>query len=109
MIGDDIPVQQLLPIGGNATVRGIPKDRFLDRVSAVSNLEFRFPVWRDLGAVIGVDAGAVSHVLGDLPSSRWMVTPVAGLRYYLPTFVVRGDIGVSGESVGVYFNFGQIF
>ncbi len=109
LIGDDIPIQQLLPIGGNNTVRGIPKDRFLDRVSAVGNLEFRFPVWADLGAVIGVDAGAVSHEFRDIASSRWMVTPVAGLRYYLPTFVVRGDVGWSGEALGVYFNFGQVF
>lgn len=108
-IGDDIPIQQLLPIGGNNTVRGIPKDRFLDRTSAVCNLECRFPIWKRLGGVLGVDAGAVAHSPGDLPTSRWMVCPVAGLRYYLPTFVVRGDVGVSGEGVGVYFNFGQIF
>jgi hypothetical protein len=107
--GDNIPIQHLLPIGGNGTVRGIPNNRFLDRCSAVGNLEFRFPLYGDLGAVVGVDAGAVAHDPGDIPSSRWMVTPVAGLRYYLPTFVVRGDVGYSDEAVGVYFNFGQIF
>ncbi|MBE0644427.1 MAG: BamA/TamA family outer membrane protein [Bacteroidetes bacterium] len=109
LIGDDIPIQHLLPIGGNNTVRGIPKDRFLDRVSAVGNLEFRFPVYHRLGGVLGVDAGAVSHEFADIASSRWIVTPVAGLRYYLPTFVVRADVGWSNEAVGVYFNFGQIF
>ena len=107
--GDDIPIQHLLTIGGSATVRGIPKDRFLDCCSAVGNLEFRFPLYGDLGAIVGVDAGAVAHDPGDIPSSRWMVTPVAGLRYYLPTFVVRADVGYSDEAVGVYFNFGQIF
>jgi outer membrane protein assembly factor BamA len=109
LVGDGIPVQHLLPIGGNNTVRGIPANRFLDRTSAVGNLECRFPLWGRLGGVLGVDAGTVSHSPRDLLSSRWMVTPVTGLRYYLPTFVVRGDVGVSGEAVGVYFNFGQVF
>ncbi len=109
LIGDDIPIQHLLPIGGNATVRGIPKDRFLDRVSAVGNLEFRLPIYGDLGAILGVDAGAVAHEPGDITASRWMVAPVAGLRYYLPTFVIRADVGYSEEAVGVYFNFGQVF
>jgi outer membrane protein assembly factor BamA len=109
IIGSDVPIQHLLPIGGNNTVRGIPKDRFLDRVSAVGNLELRFPVYRRLGAMFGVDAGAVSHDFGGITSSRWVVSPVAGLRYYLPTFVVRADVGYSDEAVGVYFNFGQVF
>lgn len=109
LFGDDIPLQQLLAIGGHATVRGIPKDRFLDRCSAVGNLEFRFPLYGDLGAIIGVDAGAVAHDAGSLASSPWILTPVAGLRYYLPTFVIRGDVGYSRDAVGVYFNFGQIF
>lgn len=109
LFGDDIPIQHLLPIGGNATVRGIPKDRFLDRASALLNLELRFPLWGDLGGIVGADAGAVAHDAGSLASSPWTLTPVAGLRYYLPTFVIRGDVGYSRDAVGVYFNFGQIF
>ncbi|MFZ1728868.1 MAG: BamA/TamA family outer membrane protein [Bacteroidota bacterium] len=109
LIGSDIPIQHLLPIGGNNTVRGIPKDRFLDRISAVGNLECRFPVYHRLGAVVGIDAGAVAHDFSDITTSRWIVAPLAGLRYYLPTFVVRADVGWSQEAVGVYFNFGQVF
>lgn len=32
-----------------------------------------------------------------------------GLRYYLQNFVVRFDMGFSGEGTGIYFNFGHIF
>jgi len=32
-----------------------------------------------------------------------------GLRYYLHNFVVRFDMGFSGEGTGVYFNFGHVF
>jgi outer membrane protein assembly factor BamA len=45
--GESIPLQFLLPIGGNQTLRGSPQDRFLDKTSAMINAELRLPiVWR---------------------------------------------------------------
>jgi len=105
----DVPVQHMLSVGGNNTVRGIPKDRFLDRSSAIANTELRFPIWRRLGGIVGMDAGAVAPDLGALADSRWTVAPAAGLRLIFDTFVTRADIGVSGETVGFYLNFGHIF
>jgi hypothetical protein len=32
-----------------------------------------------------------------------------GLRFYLPDFVARFDMGFSKEGTGIYFNFGHIF
>ncbi|MDT8323425.1 MAG: BamA/TamA family outer membrane protein [Bacteroidota bacterium] len=109
MLGDDIPVQHMLPIGGNGTVRGIPKDRFLDRSSVVFNTELRFPIYRRLGGIVALDAGSVAPKLADLPASRWILTPVAGLRLIFDTFVTRADIGWSEDAVGFYLNFGQLF
>lgn len=109
MQGDDIPIQHMLPIGGNRTVRGIPKDRFLDRSSIVSNGELRFPIHRRLGGVAGVDAGSVAPEVGELFTSRWIVTPVVGLRLIFDTFVTRADLGYSEDAVGFYLNFGQVF
>jgi hypothetical protein len=34
---------------------------------------------------------------------------VAGLRFYMNTFVVRCDVGFGKETTGLYFNFGQVF
>ncbi len=107
--GDDIPIQHMLPIGGNSTVRGIPKDRFLDRNSALLNAELRFPVYRRLGAVLAIDAGSVAHHFDELLQHRWILTPVAGLRLILDTFVARADLGYSEDAIGFYLNFGQIF
>ncbi|MCB2204930.1 BamA/TamA family outer membrane protein [bacterium] len=109
MLGGDIPVQHMLPIGGNATVRGIPRDRFLDRNSIVVNGELRFPIYRSLAGIVGVDAGSVAHSFQDLTGNRWMLTPVAGLRLILDTFVTRADIGYSADAMGFYLNFGQLF
>ena len=107
--GDDIPVQMMLPIGGNRTVRGLVQDRYLDRVSAVANMEIRFPIWWRLRGVAGIDAGKVWHLPGEIDLVRWPVCAVVGLRLAMDTFIVRLDLGFSNESTGFYLNFGQLF
>ncbi len=107
--GDDIPVQYLLPIGGNRTLRGAPQDRFLDAVTAVLNAELRFPIiWR-FGGVLGYDAGKVWSRPGLVDLRAWETNPVIGLRYYFETFIVRGDVGFGRESTGLYLNFDHMF
>ena len=109
LTGGDLPVQVLLPIGGSTTLRGSPQDRYLDKVSAVANAEVRFPIiWR-FGGVAGFDFGKVWGELKDFDLRRWAVNPVAGLRFYMNTFVVRCDVGFGKETTGLYFNFGQVF
>jgi outer membrane protein assembly factor BamA len=109
LMGDNLPVQVLLPLGGSTTLRGSPQDRYLDKVSAVANAEVRFPIiWR-FGGVAGFDFGKVWGELKDFDLHRWAVNPVAGLRFYMNTFVVRCDVGFGKETTGLYFNFGQVF
>jgi outer membrane protein assembly factor BamA len=109
LIGSDLPVQVLLPMGGGTTLRGAPQDRYLDRVSAVANAELRFPIFWRFGGVAGFDFGKVWSALKDFDLHRWAVNPVAGLRFYMNTFVVRCDVGFGKETTGLYFNFGQVF
>jgi outer membrane protein assembly factor BamA len=107
--GTDLPIQLLLPIGGGSTLRGYPQDRYLDRLSLVTNTEVRFRLYRRLGGVAGIDAGRVASSIGDVRLSDWVWSPVVGLRYHFDTFIVRIDTGFSSESFGLYFNFGQVF
>ncbi len=107
--GQNLPVQVLLPIGGGGTLRGDPQDRFLDKISAVINVEMRFPLFWRFGGILGCDAGKVWSELGQLDLREWVVDPVAGLRFYFDTFIVRLDAGVGSETTGVYLNFGQLF
>ena len=109
LAGDNLPVQVLLPIGGNNTLRGYPQDRFLDKNSAVFNAELRFPVYWRFGGLIALDAGKVWSSLDKFDLKRWAINPVAGLRFYMDTFLVRVDVGFGKESTGIYFNFGHIF
>lgn len=109
LCGEDLPVQLLLPIGGNRTLRGYPQDRFLGKTSAVINAEIRFPLFSNLGGVVGFDSGKVWDSLNELDLKKWAVNSVIGLRYYMKNFVVRVDIGLGKGYTGFYFNFGHIF
>lgn len=109
LIGRDIPVQFLLPAGGNQTLRGFRQDRFLDKSRAFINAELRFPIWKRLGGIAGIDAGRVFPSLEKFSFNKWKINPVAGLRYYMNNFVVRADMGISNETIGFYLNFGHIF
>jgi outer membrane protein assembly factor BamA len=109
LLGESLPVQMLLSIGGNNTVRGLVSDRYLDRVAAVANLELRFPLFWRFGGVAGFDAGKVWGRLSQFDLERWATNPVAGLRFYMDTFVVRLDVGFGTETTGFYLNFGHLF
>ena len=107
--GTDLPVNALASVGGTGTLRGYPQDRYLDRVAGVLNAEIRFPLsWR-IGGIIGLDAGKVAGSMTQFTLGKWAVNPVAGLRFYMDTFVIRADLGFGRETTGFYLNFGQLF
>jgi hemolysin activation/secretion protein len=105
----ELPVQMLTAIGGTRTVRGSIQDRFLDRIGAVVNVEWRIPLFWRFGVILGADAGTVWHDLARIDLQRWAMNPVVGLRLYMDTFIVRADLGLGKESTGFYLNFGQLF
>jgi outer membrane protein assembly factor BamA len=109
IIGDNLPIQLLIPIGSNRTLRGYPQDRFLDKSAALVNLELRFPLFSRFGGLIGADFGRVWHSFDQFSLRDWHSNAVVGLRYYMDTYVIRVDVGISQETLGIYFNFGQIF
>ena len=107
--GENLPVQVLLPIGGNRTLRGYVQDRFLDKVSALFNTEIRFQIYWRFGGIVGFDAGKVWSNIGKFDFKNWATNPVFGLRFNMDNFIVRADIGFSKETTGFYFNFGHLF
>ncbi|MBT3266111.1 BamA/TamA family outer membrane protein [Candidatus Poribacteria bacterium] len=109
VVGDDLPVQALLALGGAGTVRGLSQDRYLDRARALMNVEARIAIYGRLGAIAALDSGRVWSSVGDASLRGWETTPAVGLRYHLDTYVVRLDVGLGDETTGIYFNFGQVF
>ncbi|MGA2297911.1 MAG: BamA/TamA family outer membrane protein, partial [FCB group bacterium] len=105
----DLPVQFLLPIGGNNTLRGFPQDRFLDKAYGLVNSELRFPIWCRLGGILGLDMGRVWSSIEEFSFYNWRITPAVGLRFYMDTFIIRADLGFSNEFTGVNLNINHIF
>jgi outer membrane protein assembly factor BamA len=95
--------QNLLSLGGNNSIRGLPQDRYLSLSSFLINEELRFPIWWRLGGIVGLDIGNSSSTL------HWIINTVAGVRLYMDNFTVRADIWIGKESSAVYFNFGHLF
>jgi len=110
--GGEIPLFDHASLGGGNTLtamRGFPLNRFLDRGKFLVNAEYRFPlVWR-LGGNVFCDSGTVWPSLRDIDLKAIAFDAGAGLRFYMPDFVVRVDVAWSREGMGLYFNFGHIF
>lgn len=103
------PYPEMSKFGGNGTARGYKADRFLDRAMILVSLEYRFPLFRQLGGVLFVDDGRVGPKAVKLSLRDWHFNWGCGLRYYLENFAVRMDLGISEEGTRVFFNFGHVF
>ncbi len=110
--GDNIPLFELSALGGGSTqnaMRGYAMNRFQDKGKILSNLEYRFPVWKNMGGNIFVDLGTVWPSLSRIEFRENGVDIGWGLRYYLKNFLARFDMGFSREGMRIYFNFGHVF
>ncbi len=110
--GKEIPLFELPALGGGSefnALRGFRLNRFRDRGKILLNLEYRFPLWKRIGGNLFMDTGMVwpqckqIRWAGSAANAGW------GLRYYLENFVVRFDMGIGSEGMGIYFNFGHVF
>jgi len=110
--GSSIPLADYSVLGGGGimnAMRGYKLNRFADKGKFLFNAEYRFPIiWR-LGGNLFVDTGTVWPALGEIHFKHIAFDYGWGLRFYLPDFVVRFDMGFSKEGIGIYFNFGHIF
>jgi hypothetical protein len=106
-------------VGGERSVRGIPKDRYIGRIKAMATAELRTRLADarlldrliSFGIVAFVDTGRVWQLDGN--DGRFFAFHSGsggGLRIWHREFVVRMDAGTSNErSVNVYLTFGNFF
>ncbi|MEO5768299.1 MAG: BamA/TamA family outer membrane protein [Polyangia bacterium] len=64
-----IPFTDLPRLGGPVLLRGYDRDRFRDRVAVLGSMEYRYPVSRQLGGFLFIDAGRVLPGLQDVGSA----------------------------------------
>ena len=96
-------------IGGTWTARGYKADRFIDKTMTLTSMEYRFRVYKWIGAVLFGDSGRVYRSFKKISLQDWHNSWGAGLRFYPGAFVVRFDIGMSREGTRIFFNFGHVF
>lgn len=102
----DVPLRSLCGIGGNEIMRGYPANRYLDRTSVASQVEYRFPLaWRMAG-VFNFSAGEVEPSLKEYDTADIHFAAGTGLRVIIDTdehIAGRIDIGVDeAGSVSIY-------
>jgi outer membrane protein assembly factor BamA len=80
------------PLGGTSVVEG--------------SVEYRFPVWRQLGGAAFIDAGFVGNAgIAALTDGNGAVTPGVGIRYRSPVGPIRVDVAYNpsiSEDLYVY-------
>jgi outer membrane protein assembly complex protein YaeT len=123
---DYIPIFKRLFSGGSQSIRGYayqelgPKDALGDPVGglslAESSLELRFPLYKDLGGVVFLDAGSVLADSFSFDYDALRYASGLGLRYDTPVGPLRIDWGyqLNPQDPGrthhrFYFSIGQAF
>jgi outer membrane protein assembly complex protein YaeT len=125
---EDLPASERFFAGGDTTIRGYA----LDSVGApetispngfptggnavlLLNGELRFPVWRDVGAVLFIDGGNVFRRVTEFDIGELRGGLGFGLRYQSPVGAIRLDLGFKidrreGERpTALHFSLGQAF
>ena len=129
---EDLPASERFFAGGDTTIRGYA----LDSVGApetispngfptggnavlLLNGELRFPVWREVGAVVFVDGGNVFRRVTDFDVGELRGAVGFGLRYRSPVGPIRVDLGFKMDRreirgrlerpTAIHFSLGQAF
>ena len=126
---DDLPSSERFFAGGDTTIRGFALDRVgaPNTISAngfptggnavlLLNGELRFPVWREVGAVVFVDGGNVFRRVTEFDIGELRSSYGFGVRYHSPVGPIRVDLGFKmgslliGENrTAIHFSLGQAF
>jgi outer membrane protein assembly factor BamA len=121
----DLVIEDRFKAGGSTTVRGYKEDHVgpLDAkgnpqggdLRILTNVEWRFPLYRWLGGVVFFDAGLVTPTVPDFAWSAFFPGVGGGLRITTPIGPIRLDVGYGLREVRnddrfqVYLTVGQAF
>lgn len=103
------PFQHLSLTGGSDRMRGYFEGKFRDRHAMVQQVEYRFPVYRNLGLVVFGHGGQVATELGDFRLKRMKYGAGVGFRYRLNEegLNIRLDIAF-GDQRAFYFGLNEV-
>ncbi len=116
--GSDVPFLEQSSLGGETTLRGYGRNRFIDSTFLLLNLEERIRVFRwrvfnvmtDWEVAPFVDYGGVMGSLGSARRDDFKINPGVGFRAVVrPNIVGRVDIGFGKEGAAVFVGLGYPF
>ncbi len=116
--GSAVPFMERPSLGGESTLRGYGRNRFIDSTALILNLEERIRLFRwtvfDVNAdwefAPFIDIGTVSSSLRTLRGDDFNFTPGFGLRAVVrPNIVGRLDAGWGKDGVAVFVGLGYPF
>ena len=117
-LGSNVPFLEQSMLGGENTLRGYGRNRFIDNSYILGNLEERIRLTRmnlfDVDAEIEVapffDAGTVMPNLTDIRHKNFKFNPGIGFRGIVrPNIVGRVDMGMGSEGIAIFAGLGYPF
>lgn len=115
MVGDEVPLHQLVRFGGSSTLRGYVGDRFLDRLGWWGTAEYRYRFYeyggtgQTLSAVLFTDVGKVGRNPIDLVKGPIAYSVGLGLRAEHNLFLAgRVQFAVSPDGFRFSIGFGEV-
>ena len=117
-IGDHVPFLERSTLGGETTLRGYGRYRFIDSSYLLCNLEERISLFRwevfgvqaDWEMAPFIDLGGVMKTLADANARSFEFNPGLGFRAVIrPNIVGRIDVGVGREGPAVFVGLGYPF
>jgi outer membrane protein assembly factor BamA len=117
-LGNDVPFLERSILGGETTLRGYGRNRFIDSSYFLCNLEERIRLFRweifnvraDWEVAPFIDLGAVMESLDKASTKSFEFNPGIGFRAVVrPNIVGRVDIGVGRDGPAVFVGLGYPF
>lgn len=116
--GSDVPFLERASLGGEMSLRGYGRGRFIDSSSLLFSLEERIRLFRwsvfsinaDWELAPFIDIGAVMESLSMIKSKDFKFNPGIGFRAVVrPNIVGRMDVGFSDEGPALFIGLGYPF
>ena len=117
-LGHDVPFLERSILGGETTLRGYGRNRFIDNSFLLCNLEQRIRLFRwevfnvtaDWEVALFMDMGAVMESLDKMNAHSFEVNPGIGFRAIVrPNIVGRVDLGVGKDGPAIFVGLGYPF
>lgn len=117
-LGDKVPFLEQSILGGETTMRGYGRNRFIDNSFLLCNIEERIRLFRwevfgvtaDWEVAPFIDLGAVMESLDKAKSSDFEFNPGIGFRAIVrPNIVGRVDLGIGKDGPALFVGLGYPF